>query len=119
MEGRCLPGLTPFHFIVFTDAATDPAEGYMRYLVANRIDKYYPGIVGDEITLTDAGAGYGWAGVGKLKNGAWWRTTLEDIDHWSPVVINVAAIILFMIFTTIPWLWTTIPDILEMLKSKP
>ncbi len=105
LEQRCPPGLTPFEFIVFTDAHEAPAEGYMRLLVANRVNRYFPSIVGDEIELVDHGT-HAWATVSKLKGGTRWRATLEDIDLYAPVLINGAAIVLFIVFIILPRVWS-------------
>ena len=104
LEQRCPPGLTPFDFIIFTDAMIAPNEGYLRKLVANRVNRYFPGIVSDEIRLVDRGT-HAWAWVDKLKDGTRRREALEDFDLWAPIYINVIAIGSLTVFIILPKLW--------------
>ena len=89
LEQRCPPGLTPFEFIIFTDAIIAPSDGYMRKFVANRVNRYFPDIVSDEIELENR-TDHAWASVDKdkLKTGTRWREVLEDLDLFAPLLIN-------------------------------
>ena len=112
LEQRIPPGLTPSEFIIFTDAEKEPKEGYMRLLVANRVNRYFPGIVGDEIRLVDGGT-HAWAWVDKLKVGTRRREALEDFDLWAPLLINGLAIVFFIAFILVPTLWAFLLPIFQ------
>jgi hypothetical protein len=103
LEEKCPPGHTPFEFIIYTDALTQATDGYIRHLVANRVDNYFPGIVKAEITTWDEGA-ISWASVNKLKAGTAVQVFLEDLDQWVPVMINGVAVIAFAFLVFYPWL---------------
>lgn len=107
MEERCPAGRTPFDFIIYTDAMAAPNDGYMRRLVANRVDQFFPGITPGEITLSDSPAGDAnmqWATVGRLSRGTEWREFLEDLDLFAPILLNTFSF--FLITTLILYCYT-------------
>ena len=98
LEERCPAGLQARQFTVFTDSMVAPTDGYMRKLVANRVDQFFPGITIDEIQLKPLDASdCAWACVGTIKAGTRIRALAEDIDLWAPVLVNGIGLGLFTI----------------------
>ena len=106
LEAKVPPGLSPYDFIVFTDKLVAPTEGYLRQLVKNRVNLYYPGISRDEIDLQEHDSTFCWARVQHLKAGTRLRATLEDIDLYAPLLINATAIALVIAVIVTPWVLT-------------
>ena len=105
LERICLPGLTPWHFIVFTDYNKQPDEDLIRHLLANRVDRYFPGIGPSEIKIKYNAGDHVLALVGPLKPATLWRSRLEDLDLYLPLIANGLALFVFVIFKAVPWLW--------------
>lgn len=107
LEERCPAGLQARHFTVFTDSMVAPTDGYMKKLVANRVDQYFPGITTDEIQLEPLDASdCAWACIGTMRPGTRLRARAEDIDLWAPVFVNAIGLGLL----TIPSLWDTLKE---------
>jgi hypothetical protein len=102
MERLCLPGLTPWDFIVFTDHNRTPDEEFIKHVLANRANAFFPGITPAEITLGEWASDHVQAKVGPLKLRTTWKVQLEQFDIYLPLIANGFAILLFVFWILAP-----------------
>lgn len=107
METLCLPGLTPWHFIVFTDHNIKPEPEFVKHVLANRIDSYFPGITSNEITLATWYDHHVRAKVGPLKSSTQLRLRLEQFDVYLPLIANGFAWLLLLWWALPVMKWLT------------
>jgi len=99
LERLCLPGLTPWRFIVFTDHNRAPDDDLIKHLMANRANAFFSGITPAEISLGSSDSDFVLAKVGPLKPQTTWKIRLEQFDIYLPLIANGFVILLFGIWT--------------------
>lgn len=98
LETKVPPSLTPYDFIVFTDAVIESDKIYMFHLCRNRIEFYFPGITTSEFVLDKDGDHHAWASPSNLRYVTKIRAFIENMDLWFPVIINCFGLLFFAIY---------------------
>jgi hypothetical protein len=100
IKDKCLPGIDIYQFIVFDEDRSSqfPTDQRIQFLVARQIDTYFPDISPNEIRIDEVvPSNYCWASVGKLNFKTRWRTSLENLDMYAPIVMNLFGLLLLIL----------------------
>lgn len=95
-------GLSPYSFIIFTDAYHEPDDNYMFHLCRNRIDTYFSGIGAKEFQVDESQDHHAWISPSKLRFNTQAWVIVEDSDLWLPIVLNVIGLLLFLLYLLCP-----------------
>lgn len=83
------------------------AEAFVKLIVAKRAQKYFSGLRADEVLIEnpsgDTFSDWYWARVSPTTLGTRARVALEDLDLWSPVILNFVGFVLLL--TSLIFCW--------------
>lgn len=94
-------GLPRSHCIVIGHTG-DSGEKLQR-VVATKIERYFPGLRPEDVSLYSPGEGLFWASINSQSGKRLWTCRLEDFDLWLPVYAGSTSILIFLGYLLWPW----------------